>query len=135
MIIKRKNQTLVRLVFAAALGAANASGAFAGTGLEGLSVTQVGEDANGRRCPYNLCEGEEETPVENTCDDATIAANLTALRNLNIVTVSGLAPFRCHGYCFTAEVPDAIEDDKCEKAAALAQLVKLAAPLRVPVRP
>lgn len=134
MVIKRKNQTLIRLVFAATTYAASPSSAFAGTGLEALTVSEIGEDANARRCPYNICETEEETPV-NTCDDATIAANLSLLNSLNIVSVTGLAPFRCHGYCFTAEDPQTAADDKCEKAAALAQLVKLATPLRVPIKP
>ena len=85
--------------------------------------------------PPGNCYGYSCPPgqTENNCDDAVIERNLSVLNALNIVTVTGLSAFKCHGYCFSNN-PKEREEDKCEKAEALDKLVKTATPLAVAIK-
>jgi len=85
----------------------------------------VGNTCYGLPCP--------DFEVDNSCDDAVIDSNLQKLRHLNIVDTEALSPFACTGYCFS-DTPEGRHADKCEKAKALAKLVKIADPLKVSVK-
>ncbi len=85
----------------------------------------VGNTCYGLPCP--------DFEGDNSCDDAVIESHLQKLSLLNIVDTEALSPFACTGYCFS-NTPEGRHADKCEKAKALAKLVKLAEPLKVPVK-
>lgn len=85
----------------------------------------------------NTCYGLpcRDSEIGDSCDDAVIEGNLQKLRRLNIVDVRALSPFSCTGYCFTNDDQETRQADKCQKAEALAKLVTLAEPLKVPRKP
>lgn len=101
-------------------------------GLLSLTVLPISSQAAGY-CYGYTCP-EEPKPADN-CNEQVIQSNLAKLRELNVVSVDGLAPLACYGYCVTKHDERAIQADKCEKAEALAKAVQLLAPLAVPAKP
>ncbi len=107
------------------------------TGLNNLKIEVIKTDESILRSCYGFPCPDDKTV--NTCDDNIIEKNLAQLNELNIISVKSLAAFSCTGYCFSlngdSETQEqVIQADKCQKAEALAKLVELATPLRVPVK-